>query len=725
MGLLLAALPDRARWTMSRPTKPKRRMLVAGLALAAGLTGIGSTTTAAATPTAGTTTTTAAITPTTPQWWNRGTIPLYSTTAAGGETARMPDGSIRTYLAVSGKPAYLAEINASTSTVMRMIPLYVPGTPSGEQPADTGAQGAWGVSIDKRGTVYVSTYGYGHVYRLPWRADAIEDLGRPSPRTSFTWEGDTDERGVFYFGTSEFFGPAPLPGGKLFSWDPATRQYRDYGDWGAAFGYVRSVEFAGGKIYAGLGPNVGLWQVDPRTGKRVEIPPPPGMPTDKYAYQMEDEAGYLYVLFAGGTTAQTGWVLDLKTLKWKHEIPGYMGQTITQADNQGRVYLLDGGELALFDPKRGVLSRTGFKGGAEQADKGGLGAGKGLARAVDPRTRHETVFGATASGYLWRYDTVTRTGTFGHLDELAGTPTAPRSLAKGPDGRIYAGGYFQGGLAVYDPATTKWTEYPFAHQIEGMSAHNGKMYFGVYPNAQLWEYDPAKPFGDGNPKQLFDLKTQGQERPWTVVSAGPYVAIGTSPKNSQASGAVTLYDPATGERRTWNSGLVEGANQISALTYRDGVIYGGSLGCCNFDGSKAPGQVFALDAASGSVLWRSTPLPQEQGVNGLTFDGQGRLFGMTYGTVFEISPATGALVRSVQEFAYDWTTVTNFQPRAVNMEYDPADGAIYASNGWTRRIDPDTLADVGPNYRTTFAAVSPGASKFYVQNGVLLEVKWY
>jgi hypothetical protein len=694
---------------MSMRTRLWRQLLTTGLAVVAGLS------------------MTAAATPSTPQWWNRGTIPLYSTTAAGGETARMPDGTVRTYLAFSGKPGYLAEIDTLTKRVMRMLPLYVPGPPSGEVPADQGGQGAWGVSIDKRGTVYVSTYGYGHVYRLPWNADAIEDLGRPSPRTSFTWEGDTDQHGVFYFGTYEGFGPAPQPPGRLFSWDPATRQYRDYGDFGAEFLYVRSVEAAGGKIYAGLGQTTGLWQVDPRSGKRVEIPLPPGMPTDKYAYQMEDEAGYLYVLFAGGLTEQVGWVLDLKTLKWKWQIPGYMGQTITQADKQGRVYMNVNSELTLFDPRTGSITPTGFQGGDEQADKGGLGAGKALARLVDKRVGHELIYGSTGSGDLWTYDPATKQSTFAYADGLVGTPTNPRSLGKGPDGRIYAGGYFQGGLVAYDPATTKWTEYDFHHQIEGMAAHGSKMYFGVYANAQVWEYDPALPFKDGtNPKMLFDLKDEGQERPWAVVSAGPYVAIGTSPKNSQDNGALTLYDPATGERRTWNSGLVEGANQISTITYRDGIVYGGSLGCCNpSDNSKHPGQVFALDAATGSVLWRSTPLPDEQGVNGLTFDGQGRLFGMTYGTVFEISPTDGSLIRSVKEFDYDWGPVVGFQPRAVNMEYDPGDGSIYATNGRTRRIDPETLIDAGPNYATGFAAISPGPNKFYVQNGLLLEVKWY
>ncbi|TDP94953.1 PQQ-binding-like beta-propeller repeat protein [Labedaea rhizosphaerae] len=659
-----------------------------------------------------------------PQWWNRGTIPLYSTTAAGGETARMPDGSVRTYLAVSGKPAYLAEVDTFSGHVLRQIPLYVPNPASTEVPADTGAQGAWGVSVDKFGTVFVSSYGFGHVYRLPWQGK-LEDLGRPDARTSFTWEGDTDNAGNFYFGTSEYFGQAPLPGGKLFSWNPVTRKYRDYGDWGAKYGYVRSVEYARGKLYVGLGQTAGLWQVDPITGARKEIPLPAGMPIDKYGYQMEDEGGYLYVLFAGGTTGNDSWVLDLATQKWVRHIPGYGGQTISSADQFKRVYLVDSGELKQYDPKHGTMTGTGFMGGAEQADKGGLGAGKGVGRFVDPRTGHENIVGATSGGELWRYDTVTKQGTFAHLDELVGTPTAPRSLGRGPDGRIYAGGYFQGGLAIYDPATTQWTSYPFHHQIEGMVAHNGKMYFGVYPNAQIWEFDPAQPFGDNNPKELFELKSYGQERPWTLIDAGPYLAIGTTPKNSQLNGAVTLLDTATGEHRTWNSGLVDGANQIASLAYRDGTLYGGSLGCCNFDASKYPGQVFAMDAATGAIKWRSTPLPGEQGVGGLTFDGQGRLFGMTYGTVFEMDPTNGALLRSVKEFDYNWSVVASFQPRAVNMEFDPGDGYIYASNGNTRKIDPGTLVDQGPNYKAGFAAVSPGASKFYVQNGVLLEVKWY
>lgn len=648
-------------------------------------------------------------------WFNRGTIPLYSATVVGGETGKMPDGSIRTYGTVSGQPGYLAEVDTFTRKTLRMFPLYVPGN-SGENPPDAGASGAWGVSIDKRGNVFVSSYGYGHVYRLPWGGNTLEDLGRPNPRTSFTWEGDTDNQGNFFFGTSDFFGQAPLPGGRLYSWNAKTRSYRDYGDFGSTFGYVRSVEFSDGKIYAGLGQTAGLWQVNPQTGARKNIPLPEGMPTDKYAYQMEDEAGYLYVLFAGGTTATVGWVLDLKTLTWHDTIPGYNGQTISPADATGGVWLVQSGTLSHYQPTTKKLTTTALT---------DLGIGKAVGLVNHPDTGRSTVVGTNNNAQLWHYDVGTAAIDIAPMTGLKKTPTEPRSLATGPDGKVYAGGYFQGGFVSYDPATHAWTEHDFPHQIEGMATHAGKLYLGVYPSAQVWEYDPAKPYDHGvNPKKLFSLGDLGQERPWTLISAGDQLAVGTSPKNSYDNGAVTLYDPATGQHRTWNSGLVEGANQISSLAYSNGVLYGGSLGCCNFNYPKASGQAFAMNPSTGDVLWRSTPIPSEEGINGLTVDDQGRLFAMTYGTIMELDPANGAVLRSKQMFAYNWSTVTNFQPRAVNMSFDPTDGMIYASNNNTRRFDPDTLTDLGPNYRVTYAALPTGPSKYFAQGNLLLEVKY-
>src|SRR5690606_5853902 len=96
----------------------------------------------------------------------------------------------------------------------------------------------------------------------------------------------------------------------------------------------------------------------------------------------------------------------------------------------------------------------------------------------------------------------------------AGIPNRLNSLERGPDGNIYIGGYLspQEG-AMYNPVSNEVTKLPGLGQVEGMGAHNGSMYFGIYPGALIWEYDPTKPWSlRANPNELFSLKEDGQDR---------------------------------------------------------------------------------------------------------------------------------------------------------------------------------------------------------------------
>ncbi|SDU47328.1 PQQ-binding-like beta-propeller repeat protein [Jiangella alkaliphila] len=652
-----------------------------------------------------------------PQYTDRGTVPLTATTTSGGETARMPDGTYRTWLAVTGLPAagvpaYLAEIDPFTRTVVRKLPME-------------NASGAWGVSVADNGDVYVATSVDGDLFRLPWGSADIENLGRPLPDVSFLWEGDTDENGTYYIGTYHGYATGGLPPAHLVSWDPDTRQYRDYGTFGDRYTYVRSVEYVDGQLYVGVGPFTAFYRVDPVTGDKTEIALPPGVSGDKYTYQLDDAGGYLYVLFAGGVEPAVGWVYDVGRQQWSRHgsLGAYAGQSVTSAARNGEVYMVRNGELTAYQPHGGRFRPTGFVG---NADLGGLGAAKGIERVVDPATGHEMIVGGQPTGLVFQYDLVTGEGSIGPVDGLTGTPTAPRSLAVGPDDRVYGGGYFSGGLVAWDPDTTEWSVYEFHHQIEGMATHDGILYLGVYPNAEIYAYDPAQPFSDTNPKLVFDLKAYGQERPWTLVSAGDYLAIGTSPKNSETEGALALYDPGSGTHRVFKG--IAGPQEISALTYRDGVVYGGSLGCCP---SKQDGRVFALDAATGEKLWDTVPMPGEHGVNGLAFDDQGRLFGLTAGKSFELDLTTHQVTRSAEYVAWNWPPTVGFQPRAVNLVFDPHDGFLYGTVASRFvRIDPETLVNTAPGVRaqpSLFATSSTGVGpKYFLQgNNRLVESLWY
>jgi hypothetical protein len=633
-----------------------------------------------------------------------GRPPVKGMTVAGGETARMADGLYRTWLVVSGSategdPAYLAEVDPFAGHIVGSL-YRMPG-----------AGGAWGVEVSPDGKyVYATTYGKGHAYRLTYATHAFTDLGAPTTDSTFLWEGDVDDQGTLWVGTFQG-GSDVKTAGLLTSWSPSTG-WVNHGGYGNTYQYVRSVEYAQGQVYVGLGQYTKFYRHDPATGADYVIPLPPGIPNDMYTYQLDDAGDYLYVYFAGGTSPAQGWLYNLVTQQWVRDIPGYVGQTVSDGGTDGLVYMVMSGELVGYNPDTGAVTHTGFTG------PGGLGAAKGIQRVVDPATGHAMVVTGQADGTVARYDLVTGSGSYVTWQqlELTQTFTPLRSLAIGPNGWAYLGGYFSGGFAGYDPDTEAWHEYVWKHQIEGMATHGRKLYMGVYPNGALYEYDPALPFGDANPRKLFDLGTYGQERPWTVISAGKYVAIGTSPKNSKTdgAGAVTLYDPADGSYRVFNG--IAGAGDISALAYRDGILYGGSMNCCTA-AAPSDGTLFALDVETGVKLWQTVPLAGERGVNGLAFGTDPNIIvGVTAGKAFRYNISTGQ-VSSSTFYDYPWATVTGFNPRAVNLTFDPNDGYFYGTSiGIFLKLNPTTLANVAPaGWKGALFAASNTGRKFATQ----------
>jgi hypothetical protein len=141
--------------------------------------------------------------------------------------------------------------------------------------------------------------------------------------------------------------------------------------------------------------------------------------------------------------------------------------------------------------------------------------------------------------------------------------------------------------------------------------------------------------------------------------------------------------------------------------------------------------VFALDAATGEKLWDTVPMPGEHGVNGLAFDDQGRLFGLTAGKSFELDLATHQVSRSAEYVAWNWPPTVGFQPRAVNLVFDPHDGFLYGTVASRFvRIDPDTLVNTAPGVRaqpSLFATSPTGVGpKYFLQgNNRLVESLWY
>src|SRR5439155_10547717 len=78
----------------------------------------------------------------------------------------------------------------------------------------------------------------------------------------------------------------------------------------------------------------------------------------------------------------------------------------------------------------------------------------------------DSLVGLMASGRLIRYRPSDEKVT-GVQTKSPRESTPIQSIRRGPDGRIYCGGYLVGGLGAYDPATGKHEQYNPISQAEG------------------------------------------------------------------------------------------------------------------------------------------------------------------------------------------------------------------------------------------------------------------
>src|SRR5690606_8561405 len=99
-----------------------------------------------------------------------------------------------------------------------------------------------------------------------------------------------------------------------------------------------------------------------------------------------------------------------------------------------------------------------------------------------------------------------------HKFSVPGQPIALQSIMKGPDSRIWSGGYLAGGHAAYDPETGLTTSYDGLHQTEGMTVRERYIYFGIYPKGLYYEYDSSLPWNIENSNPKFLGQIPGQSR---------------------------------------------------------------------------------------------------------------------------------------------------------------------------------------------------------------------
>lgn len=486
---------------------------------------------------------------------------------------------------------------------------------------------------------------------------------------------DTDASGTAYIST--------YPNAKLLAYHPDTGAIRDYGSLVDDATYAYAVEVVGEEVWVGTGPVAHLLAVNPETGAVREIPlPEEHLDNLDYVIGIDVHDGKVYVRVSPRGRFDT-LVYDLATATWTDLVPGTSAAGFTAPDAEGTVYLLQGRSAVSYDPATGEVAPFGL----EQTELAGyLEAATGTYAVGLIDLGGEKTFAAmTNKGDLLTYGLTSGSATAVAAD-ITRSAVDVVGFGVGPDGNVYAGAKIGAGvMGRIVQGTHELQTLSGPSQAEGVGSHHGKIVIGDYSGAGVNVGDLSQPWQWGtNPKQVIKLNRGDpyhQDRVWAVQSVGDRVALGTIPEPGQNGGSVTLLDTETAEFEVFRH-VVQDQSVVS-LTYRDGLLYGGTSihGGSGTTPVAKQAELFIFDPTTERVVWHGSPVPGADVVNGLTWTPDGHLWGITeHGTVFEFDVARRKTVRTRQVI----DPPANMHPwgNHTSLVYDEQADGFFGTAGW-------------------------------------------
>jgi hypothetical protein len=543
----------------------------------------------------------------------------------------------------------------------------------------------------------------------------IEELGT-NPSSTWIWDLVASDDGKIYGVTSQTDGGTDN-GSKVFEYDIATGTFKDLGSAKAGAVYARGLGVVGEYLYVGVGIPDSLIRInraDPSQKMEISIPAfgdIPGTGTDGrmcghvWAYNgklfVRDNAMKLFVLdensyellnvlsFQQAISSPSPYNSNIIYYKSKNAIWQYDCSTNTakQVDNSPVLSADASNALDWFTPSVGAK------------------AGRQLLGITDD-----------AGGFVV-YDPQDNTA----VDSVLGMNTQAidiQSIEKGPDGKLYIGGYQFGG-SVFDTSTkTIIYNAPKLDQPEGIGFLNGKVYFGTYGSAMIYSYDPSKPFNynsgtDGNPGLAYDIGND-QDRPFVLTSGDNKLFVGTVPDYGMLGGALTIYDEKAGTWSEYRNVITD--QSITGLAYKDGKLYGGTsiAGGIGVASTGEQAKIFVWDVAKGEKVkeatinipglnstfeksTRTTPVM----IGSLTFGKDGLLWGAADGALFALNPDTLEVVKSKVLTSMNYDSDSAWRPFYLRWG---ADGLLYTTIG--RKVTVFNTVNMGYTILNGYAGLA-------------------
>jgi outer membrane protein assembly factor BamB len=531
----------------------------------------------------------------------------------------------------------------------------------------------WGVhagpgKTGERGTIYLS-FGQYHapLFLLAVNPDTGEmrQFNGPLSSEMGAWGFTVDHENRIYLGSYYH--------AHLLRFDPKTERWDDLGQpGGEAESFICTLTTApDGKIWGGTFPSAILFSYDPKSGKSENF----GRmdPEQFYCYPTAGEDGLVYcaIQFAKVDIV----VFDPKSQTKKSLIPSEdrkPGRVSLVKGNDGKIYArLSSSDQWYRIEEREKLIRVSIADiafppqGLPDGGKFQL-IGNKVLRIQNPSKNEEKEIPL-------EYET---SGTFIFV------------VGVGPDGRVYGSSMLPLQLFVYDPKDGLLANLGKAAFSTGESYSTGvlddKLYLCSYPGARLSVYDPKRPlrFGPNEGDNPRDLGPMGedQDRPRAML-AGPHgmIYIGSYPDYGQIGGAISVYDPKTGEKRVYRHFVQN--QSIASLAYIakfDLIAAGSSV--------RGGGGTKAVEKEAKLVLWNPKeekkvieiiPVPEAKTIFSLASTTEGKLYGITDNEKVFVFDVEKREVQKVFDLEFKGPIEISLQPGPEGKLYGLSKEAIF------------------------------------------------
>ncbi len=568
------------------------------------------------------------------------------------------EGKPLIYTVVRGNPAHLVAFRTENQELILDLPL--PGT-----------DGAWDLELATDGWLYIPG-AKGTLYKHFPGTTAVENLGIVLPGETTVWNLAAGKNG-------EIFG-ATYPGCRVFRYHHKNG-FSDVAKGPLIVGenYVRSLVYyeKTDKLYAGVGSHAGLVELEPKSGSKLSFLPDE-YKNKEFVYSLEILKGVpggdrMLTLITNGSFTL---IFNLLTRKFEYQIDEMDMKAVSQPDQNNRFY---------YTYRSGLYSRD-ISSPQQAPIKHAENVGS--ANAMKILNRQLFILNSDAESFVMDLGN-------GKLSKnklnIPGQPIAIQSIMKGPDGRIWSGGYLAGGHAAFDPKTNSTTSYPGLHQTEGMTVKDQFIYFGIYPKGLMYEYDSRKPWDikASNPKFLGQVADQS--RPFAVLNdpESGKIFFGMVPEYGMLGGSLVSYD--THEAKLISHGVLVKDQSIVSLTYANHLVWAGTTvsGGLGIMPSTQEARLISWDVEKGLKLDEFIPVPGAKAITSMIIGPDRNIWGMASGTLFVFDPIAKKVIRSKQ--IYQAGVLRSHVWRDAFLVLHPS-GKIYGTGSnqlfW---IDPKTL----------------------------------